>query len=141
MQTGPRGRVRLRDHRQFFPRQIRLDRNNIGGGRTGVFCITAVDGTAHTTHEGSDLGADCELASRACFNQSYTLDAADQCSLGPVALSHMGLCTVYAERLNLDQHRAWLRDRIRQFLDDQAVYSAKTFNDDCSHTKSFGCSV
>jgi hypothetical protein len=68
------------------------------------------------------------------MNEANTLDAANRCSFGPLSFAHMGFGMVNAECFHFDKNGAWLRYRIRQILNDQAIETPKLFDDDCSHT-------
>src|SRR5262249_29126751 len=113
--------------------QIGFDKCDVGHARAGIFGVTAIDGAPEPAHQCCDLGADRELASRAGLHQADAFDAADLCSLGPFASTHVHLGMVETECLDLNDDVAGLRLRRWQLCVDEAVRAAEFLDDDGTH--------
>jgi hypothetical protein len=74
-----------------------------------------------------------ELTAGAGFDDADALDAADVGDLGPLALAHVQLGVVEAERLDLDHRVAVLRLRLGDLADDQHLGASERRPENRSH--------
>ena len=132
-QARPGRGVGLRDRGQVGPREARLDGRHVRHGGAGVLGVAAVDRPAQPAHQGRHLGPDGELAAGAGLDDADALDAADVGDLGPLALPHVQLGVVEAERLDLDHRVAVFRLRLRDLPDDQHLRPAEPRPENRSH--------
>ena len=118
-QARPGRSVGLRDRRQIFPWEIRVDGGDVRYGGAGVLGVTAIDRPAQPAHQGGHFRPDGEFPARAGLDDANALDAADVCDLRPFSPSHVHLGVVDAERLDLDYRVAVFGFRFRDLPDNQ----------------------
>ena len=109
---GPvRGLQHLRHGAERGPRQLGPERDHVGGRHARVLGVAAVELAAHPAHHRHHLLAGGELAARRLDDHAGGLDprhARERDPLGE-AEARVQLRAVQAERLDLDQHPAGLR--------------------------------
>src|ERR1700676_83888 len=135
MKARPSRRVGFGDRSQFFPREIRVDRHNIGGWRAGEFCIAAVDRPPHSAHQGHYPLARLKPAVCTVLDEADALDSTDRRRFGPVPAAHMCFRLVDPERPDLDEYVACVRLWIRQLLNGHDFRTAKRLPGDGSHLR------